>query len=160
EIETKVVGPAQGIWLERLELEHDNLRAALAWSLKCSDECGVMSDEFGVLTHHSSLITHHYSEAALRLCGALQRFWQGRGHLWEGRRWYAAVLSRTANQAGTQARAKALNGAGVLANFQGDYAAACAYFEESLSIRREIGDKQGIADSLVGLGNMTCFRGD
>jgi non-specific serine/threonine protein kinase len=133
-------GPEQGRWLSRLEAEHANLRAALAWSMHNRQEVG--------------------AAAALRLCGALHHFWWVRGYLDEGRRWCAAALE-LADAAGRSAeRARVLNNTGVLARMQGDYAAARAYHEQALAIRREIGDQPGIAASLNGLGNMVCGQGD
>ena len=65
-------GADQAAWLQRLEVEHDNFRTALDWSL------------VGTETH-----------CGLRLCGALHRFWLSRGHFWEGREWCARLLDRT-----------------------------------------------------------------
>ncbi|MDQ3461386.1 MAG: tetratricopeptide repeat protein [Deinococcota bacterium] len=133
--EPQLVGDQQGDWLTRLEAEHDNLRAALAWGERSKRH-----------------------ELALRLAGALWRFWQARGYLSEGRGWLAKALSQ-AGMATTAARAKALNGAGMLAWFQGDYSAARSHFEESLAIRREVGDKQGIAASLSNLASIDYQQG-
>jgi hypothetical protein len=106
--------PDHGVWLERLEAEHDNLQAVLEWS---------QGEDQG-------------AEVGLRLAAALWRFWLVHGHLREGRRWLAAVLagSRGALPA---VQAPALSGAGALAEDQGDYAAARAFFEASLALRRE-----------------------
>ncbi|OGG46571.1 MAG: hypothetical protein A3F84_18045 [Candidatus Handelsmanbacteria bacterium RIFCSPLOWO2_12_FULL_64_10] len=137
EAEPELRGPQQAEWLIRLEEEHDNLRAALRWSIERGE-----------------------AEQGLRLGGALWRFWEVRGHLTEGRERLTKVLALAGTSGRTGARAKALNGAGVLASRQGDYAAARAFHEESLGIRRELGDKQGIAASLNNLGNVSYYQGD
>jgi predicted ATPase len=133
-------GPQQARWLERLELEHDNLRAALRW---CVEQGEV--------------------ERGLRLGGALSRFWEVRGHLSEGRARLTDVLGLGAGMGPgprTAARATALNGAGSLAWRQGDYGAARSQLEESLMIRRKLGDRQGIASTLNNLGNVATHQGD
>ena len=133
----KLNGAEQAAWLQRLEEEHDNLRAGLEWSLV---EAG--------------------SQRRLRLCGALYRFWWSRGYLSEGREWCARALGRPGAEERTPERAKVLHAAGVLAYQQGDYAAAKSLNEESLSIRRQLGDRKGIADSLNNLGLVVCDQGD
>ena len=138
EAEPKLTGAEPGTWLNVLETEHDNLRAAL----------------------EESQSRPQGSEASLRLCGALWRFWETRGYLAEGREWCEAALGREQATDGTAASAKVWNGAGALAWLQGDYAAARAYYEQSLAIRREIGDRQGIALSLNGLGNVAMYQRD
>ena len=72
ESEPELRGPQQGEWLERLEMEHDNLRAALSWALGQEEE----------------------TELELRLGGALGEFWHLRGYLSEGRRWLQAGLAK------------------------------------------------------------------
>ena len=114
-------GAEQAKWLARLEEEHENLLAAL--------ECSLSQETQGL--------------EGLRFCGALQQFWWTRGHLSEGRAWCERALGEMGSQDRTQERAKTLNGAGVLARMQSDYASARAYHEESLTIFREIGDRQG-----------------
>jgi predicted ATPase/class 3 adenylate cyclase len=138
EAEPQLFGPEQVLWMGRLEAEHDNLRAALAW---CE------ADSEG-------------AEAGLRLAGALGEFWSVRGHYREGREHLGRALGREEAQARTAARAKALNGAGVLANGMDDWALVRALHEESLSIRRELGDRQGIARSLNDLGNVALEQGE
>ena len=135
EAEAQLLGPEQGAWLERLEEELENLRSALAWT-DASDQ----------------------AEVALRLAGALWRFWFMRGHLHEGREQLHMALSKSAER--TAARANALHGAGSLAIYQGDYAAARDLNEESLTIRRELGDKQGTASALHNLGAIAHHQGD
>ncbi|HZO91340.1 MAG TPA: tetratricopeptide repeat protein [Chthonomonadaceae bacterium] len=138
EAKEKLKGPEQAEWLERLEIEHDNLRAALDY---CQEQ------EEG-------------TEAGLSLAGALQRFWEARGYLSEGRERLVQALERAADSEPSKARAYALNGAGVLALRQGDYVAARSFHEQSLALRRELGNKQGIAASLGNLGIVAHIQGD
>ena len=137
EADPKLRGAEQAAWLRRLEEEHDNLRSALGWSLV---ETGSM--------------------AALRLCGALGRFWWTRGYFAEGRQWCTRVLGKAGAGERTRERAYVLNGAGVLSHLQADHSAAKACHEESLAIRRELGDRWGTAGSLVGLGNLALNQRD
>jgi predicted ATPase/class 3 adenylate cyclase len=136
--EPELRGPDQKAWLNRLELEHDNLRAALEWSMN--------SD----------------AEAGLRLAGALWRFWDIRGYLGEGREWSSQILALPGASSCTIERANVLYGAGVLAYSQSDYAAARALYEESLTIQRELGalGRKGVADALHGLGNLALRQDD
>jgi len=174
--EPKLLGPEQVVWLERLETEHDNLRAALEWS---------KMEEGG-------------AEAWLRLAGALHEFWHMRGHHSEGREWLEGALSACARTPGPL-RAKALYGAGELtwdqdpvrgeellreslslfgglkdvsgvayslhhlahaAEEQAEYGRAVALFDESLARFREIGDRWGVGWSLHCLGAQTLNQGD
>src|SRR6266540_301263 len=134
--EPKLEGPEQAAWLERLETEHDNLRAALTWS---------QTDPSGL-------------EAGLRLAGPMCWFWVVRGHLREGRERLSGLLVRS--PAPTMARATGLNGAGYLAFTQGDYDQARGLLEESLALWRTFGDKRGIAIALGHLGRMAHGQGD
>ena len=134
--EAALTGPHQAAWLKRLETEHDNLRAALGWATACGE-----------------------AETALRLAGSLWRFWQMRGHVREGRRWLAAALALPAPDA-PATRGKALNGAGVLAFQQGEYAASRALHGEDLALRRALGDDRGVAQALNNLGVVARTDGD
>jgi tetratricopeptide (TPR) repeat protein len=129
--EPELTGPQQVMWLNRLEEEHDNLRAALEW-LGRKAEVG----------------------KSLRLGGALWRFWVVRGHLREGQERLSALLALAGASVRTEARAKVLTGAGTLAHNRGECALARALFEESLAIWRELGDKAGSASALNNLGWM------
>jgi predicted ATPase/Flp pilus assembly protein TadD len=133
--EPELIGPNQAEWLERADREHDNLRAALAWSLKSGGE-----------------------EAGLRLAYVLWQFWDVRGHLSEGRKWLDKVLAKNAGVSAL--RAKVLNGAGRLACHQGDYPKAHAFHEESLALYRELEDKRGIASQLNNLGIIASYQAD
>ncbi len=138
EARPQLVGARQAHWLNRLEREHENLRAAL-------DYC--REDPAG-------------GEAGLRLGAALQQFWWTRGYLAEGRERLAALLARPEARERTAARAGALNGAGVLAWFLGDRAAARTSHEESLPIARELHDLPCIARSLGNLGILAKDLGE
>ncbi|MFL5733845.1 MAG: tetratricopeptide repeat protein [Chloroflexia bacterium] len=130
-------GPEQAEWLQRLEEEHDNLRAALDWNASYD------------------LVMYG------RLAGALWRFWYVRGYLNEGRRWVEAALELDEGKvlpAGL--RAAICYGAGALAFNQGDHRRALAFFNESLGLNREVGDTGGIADCLDGLGLVATQQGD
>jgi tetratricopeptide (TPR) repeat protein len=125
--------------LHQLELEHNNLRAALAW---CRE------DATGGPT-------------GLRMAGALGRFWDIRGHWAEGRGWLAGALAHPAAQACTLARGWALARAGGLAAWPyADFEAARLLWEESLAIAEELGDQNLRSYSLVELGQMARERGD
>ena len=138
EAEPHLRGAKQTVWLEWLEAEHDNLRAALRWSV------GKGSGGQG-----------------LQLAGALWRFYYLRGYFTEGRGWLMAVLAQDGTiPVPVALRARALNGAGNLAEYQGDYARAAALHEESLALRRALGDSCGIAGSLNNLGNLAERQGD
>jgi predicted ATPase len=129
-------GPEQDMWLARLEQEHDNLRAALRWA-----------------------VGRREGELGLRLAGSLCSFWHMRGYLSEGRGWLEAALA-SSGLAAPVVQARVLNGAGILAFVQGDYDRATALLEEALVLRREFGDKQGIATSLNNLGMVASTQGD
>ena len=119
---------AHSTWLERLGEEHDNIRAALRWSIDSGEP-----------------------EAGLRIAGALWRFWQVRSHLAEGRRWVEELLVVPAAQARTTARAKALGAEGSLAYFTSDRETLRRAYEESLAIYRELGDRKGEAEGRYNL---------
>jgi predicted ATPase len=103
-------GPDQLEWLERLEIEHDNMRAALTWALECKEV-----------------------EVALRLGGALSLFWFMRGHYSEGRRWLEEALAIEV-RGSPEERAMALAGVGWLAWQQGDLDRAQEVCEEGLQL--------------------------
>jgi predicted ATPase/class 3 adenylate cyclase len=178
EAEPELKGPDQLEWFERLEAEHDNLRAVLSWSLESGD-----------------------TELGLQLAGALGEFWYARGHYREGKRWLEAALAKDGGSALAAARAKALEAVGWLVNergdiegaeaaaeegltlsaqagiestrkasflrmlgatarIRGDHERANELYEESLALSREAGDRWGIAHSLITLGSTALMRGD
>ena len=142
----QIRGPWQAEWLERLEREHDNLRAALRWSLKETHDAG-------------AAIPGRHLEIALRLCQALIGFWQIHGYYSEGRSNLEHVLAASEGMK-TPLRAQALNDAAMLVNIQGDTTRAGALAEESLILYRELGDQEGIALALYQLGHVAWLKGD
>ncbi len=126
--DVQLQGAGQQVWLERLEADRDNLRAALG-----------RSQEAGQV------------EETMRLAGALVNFWSLRGQWSEGRRWLEGTLSE-GHRASEAARAKVLYGAGYLAWRQGDFARAAALSEDSRTLYSRLGDKQGLAYALLTLG--------
>jgi predicted ATPase/class 3 adenylate cyclase/DNA-binding CsgD family transcriptional regulator len=129
-------GPDQGHWLRRLEVEHDNLRTALAWSQEADAELG------------------------LQLVGVLWHFWYRRGYWREGRAWIERLLARAQTTTPSRSRAWALFGAWVLASLEGDAVAARARSEESLAIFRALGKTRGLAYALMAVGAETRGPGD
>jgi predicted ATPase/class 3 adenylate cyclase len=128
-------GPEQGDWLARLTAEHDNLRESL------------------VAAAHLEPPADH-----LRLAGALWRFWWVRGHLTEGRqRLDEALARRGEGEITPEVLARALDGAGVLAEAQGDIDRAAALHDEALTLWRLAEDSAGEARSLENLGIIELF---
>jgi predicted ATPase/DNA-binding XRE family transcriptional regulator len=122
-------GPEQVAWLDRLQSEYDNTRAALTWSFGAAPD----------------------AEAGVRLAAGLLWFWDLRGYLTEGRTWLKRALTRESRVSGPT-RAMALLGAGWLACEQGDPSQAVSWLEESLALFREQGDQRGSAWALDFLG--------
>jgi non-specific serine/threonine protein kinase len=129
-------GPHLLAWLDRLEREHANLRAAVRW---CQAQGEV--------------------ELGLRLAGALREFWRHRGQPTEARAWLAALLALPGAGVVSAARALALYGAGALAYYQGDHAAASALLEQSANTCQELPDLPGRARAL-GLLSVVRLRQD
>jgi predicted ATPase/DNA-binding SARP family transcriptional activator/DNA-binding CsgD family transcriptional regulator len=139
--EPELIGPDQASWLERLAIEHANLRAALSWAL---DPEGAQPEE--------------RAESGLRLAAALGRFWYAHGPS-EGLRWLEKGLA-TGGTSPKSVRAKALGQAGYLAIWQGDYEEAVAMLEESLALFKKLKDKPSAATLLANLGTAAVHRGD
>jgi non-specific serine/threonine protein kinase len=130
----------QAIWLEQLEDEHDNIRAAFQWAR----ERGEAGDG-------------EAAEIGLRLAIGLQRFWEVRVHLREGLERTMSVLA--IGRPGGALRASALTVAGTLADVCGDYEIARSMHEESIEILRELGDMSSLIDTLQALGNVYFSQG-
>jgi tetratricopeptide (TPR) repeat protein len=139
EAEPELSGADQLACLERLEAEHDNMRAALQWSLEKEPE------------------------TAFRLVGMLARFWEIRSDISEGSRWLEAALRQsgrpnTITEAAT--RAKLLSEAGTFAFYRADYDHAIGLHGEALELYRELGDDSGVAFALLCLGAQHMEKGD
>jgi predicted ATPase/DNA-binding CsgD family transcriptional regulator/Tfp pilus assembly protein PilF len=127
--------PEQAVWLTRLNAEHDNLRAALAWAIA------------------------HDAEFGVRIADALWLYWYIQGHLAEGQRWLERSLA-TGTDVSPAIRAAALNNLGNLVYELGDLARAQSLYEQSLALRQEISDRSGVAVCLNNLGMLATARGD
>jgi len=126
-------GAQRQAWLERLEAEHENMRAAL----------GLTTTRDGDRL------------AGLRLAGALFPFWWFSGVYWsEGRAWLLRFIDDVPAGSADPVRAKALNAAGVLAHNQADAQSARTLLQESVAIRRTLPDRRGLASSLNNLANV------
>ncbi|CAN5125094.1 hypothetical protein BH20ACT24_BH20ACT24_08120 [soil metagenome] len=130
----ELAGPEQVTWLDRLEADHDNLRAAIAW------------------------LGAHDLQLCLRLVVALRRFWYVRGHLSEGRRHLEEAIRRTDGP--PQLRQRAVTAAAALALIQGDYGEATRHAEETVEVARAGGDVSSLANALSNLGAIVLAAGD
>jgi predicted ATPase/class 3 adenylate cyclase len=136
--EPRLWGPEDATWLDRLEQEHDNMRAALSWALE-----------------------HEEAELALKLSGALRWFWHMGGYYGEGRSWLEAALTNERHTSSARARAEALEGVGWLANQQGDLERAETAAEQGLQLCAEAGLGVVVAADLQNvLGDGARHRGD
>ena len=128
-------GPREDFWLERLEAEHDNLRAALEWSRTEKDG----------------------AEAGLRLVGALHFFWWHRDYANEGMRWTEGALARS-NEAPPSALPRALAAATHFAWRRADYGLATTLGEKGLALCRELEDKESTGELLLHLGTIATIQ--
>jgi tetratricopeptide (TPR) repeat protein len=126
-------GPEMQVWLDRIETEHGNVRAGLT--------------------------NAPAPESRLQLAIDVHRFWFIRGYLTEGRDWLEGALHDGGGENPAR-RAKALNCAGILAWRKGDLRAAHKHFVESLDIRKQLGDINGVAVTLNNLGLIADDEGD
>jgi predicted ATPase/class 3 adenylate cyclase len=135
EAEPELIGAHQREWFDRLAVEHDNLRAAIAWGLEASPR------------------------EALEIVKALFWFWQARGHQGEGRAWTDAALAHPSAAAADALRQGALLAAGSLAWVAGEHAAADRQLAESADIAHALGDTRARAIALSLLGHTRVFAG-
>jgi predicted ATPase/class 3 adenylate cyclase len=130
-------GGSQVPWLDRLEADHDNLRAALRWAIESGDV-----------------------ETAQRLGTALWRFWQIRGFIAEGTDTLNAILAMPGGDAPTTARMHLNGAAGGLAWWRADIPAATSLYTEQLALARQLGDAAGTADALFNLTHTAFAAGE
>jgi predicted ATPase/DNA-binding CsgD family transcriptional regulator len=126
-----------GAHLARMELEHDNMRAALTW---------------GLLDANSP-------ELGLRLAGELTYFWFLGGHYREGRSWLQQAMTVTPVPSERE-RARVVYGAGFLTYSPGDYRTADALLSEALALYRKLDDPYGIGPALASLGIVCLYQGE
>ena len=138
EAELEYRGPRQAEFLERLEGAHDELRAALGWSIA------------------------NEPPLAASLAGSLSRFWLIRGHLEEGRNWLRQALAAatTDQPLPDEVRAKALAGSGMLTILEGTYDTAQAELDSALALDRTRQDAAGVANVLNLMGIVAILRDD
>jgi predicted ATPase/class 3 adenylate cyclase len=137
EAQPQLRGADQEAWLDRLEADHDNLRAALRWSSA----------------------TGANATLGMRLADALFQFWYVRGYFGEAYSWISGLLA-VGQDVPADVRAEALAGAGVMAWQQGDYATSRRLHEECLTIQSTAGDRVAIARALINLGAVDFDQGD
>jgi non-specific serine/threonine protein kinase len=131
--ELRLRGSDQMVWLARTEREHDNIRAALAWSQGTPDT----------------------AEVGLHLAGEMWPFWYMRSHYSEWRRWLDGTVALRGEAPGA-----VLFGAAGLAMARAEYETAEALLKETLVRCRERGDRWHTAAALLGLGRLEYIRGN
>jgi tetratricopeptide (TPR) repeat protein len=132
-----IEGADQPVWIDRLDRDRGNLRAALDWLTRTGN-----------------------AEWGLRMASALLRYWELRELFVEGRRRLSALLALQGASAPTPLRAKALFAAGAMAAGQRDYRSEMPLFHESLQIYRELGDRQGIGVAMNAIAIALKDQGD
>jgi non-specific serine/threonine protein kinase len=123
-------------WLDRLEAELDNLRAALEWAYSSGQP-----------------------ELGLRLAVTLERFWQYHAHIDEGRQWLERGLG-SSGDLDPRVRADALGLAGWLTRFHWDQERAATLLADAIQAQRALGDQRGYADATDSLADLAFFQGD
>jgi predicted ATPase/class 3 adenylate cyclase len=135
-VQPQIMGAEKGRWLDLLDVEHDNLRAAIGWAMDAGEV-----------------------ETAMRLVSALWRFWQMRGHLAEGLGHAAAATAMPDADRYPECLARALDAAGGLAYWMADGERASAFYERALDLHRELGNRAGEAWVLYSLAFTEMYWG-
>jgi predicted ATPase/class 3 adenylate cyclase/transcriptional regulator with XRE-family HTH domain len=139
EADRAMLGPSEQVWLDRLEMDHDNFRAALAWALGPPRPAN--------------------PALGARLALALWRFWFVRGYLSEGRQWMEAALAAP-DAISSEQQARAYFRAGALAENQADFSRAEALLGDALRLYRETGDQAGVSNTLMSLAAVAINSGE
>ena len=134
--EPRIQAAQSAEWLDRLELERDNLRAALKWSLE------------------------NKPEVAARIATATRNFWLLHSHLTEGYKWMRAVYDLGGDTLPVESRLKVLNSLGLMARFLGDHDAARDAYEQGMTAGESANDRKGVAVASRGLGLIAMHNGD
>lgn len=134
----EMYGPKAMAWIARLENDHDNLRSAVNWAVRSSDQTAI----------------------ALRIAGSLAQFWTLRGYLQEGYSITVAALEHAGAESSIDLQARANLGAARLAYRQNNLEAAEEHYSQALQLSREIDAGKWIAECLVGLGMVDSERGE
>lgn len=129
--------PDAALWMDHLEQEHNNFRAALEW-----------------------IVSAGAGDQGLLLGSGLWRFWEMRGYMTEGRRWLETLLGLPDADTCTIAKAGALFGLGRFAYNHADFGRAHDLFEESRAVAIDCDDDSFIAGSLMQLGHVALVQGD
>ncbi len=135
--DAELTGPQQALYFDALQRDHDNLRAALTWCLEAGD-----------------------TTLALRLGGAMGRFWLMRGYVTEGVRWLHALLELPFCPADKAARARVLMAATRLEATRGEYARAKDLVHEALGLWRELDSRTRTAQCMSTVGAISALEGD
>jgi predicted ATPase/class 3 adenylate cyclase len=125
---SQVMGSDKRVWLDRLEEDHDNARAAIGWAIDTGD-----------------------AATALRLGATLWRFWQMRGHLAEGLERVSRALALPRAHEHPAARADALSAAAGLAYWLADSEGSRMLYAEEIEAREALGDRRGLAEAYYGI---------
>ncbi len=134
--ESELHGPSQAIWFERLEHEHDNIRAALTWSVQ-----------------------HDAAEIGLRLASALWWFWPTYGHVREGHQWFERLLPQIDTVA-PDVQCRGLLGAAGLAWYQGRFEQSSVLAQQLVVLSRTIGDSRAAGLACTLLAVHAAYRGE
>ena len=136
EAASQLTGVEYETWLKRLDADYPNIRAAISSSIEAAD-----------------------AETALRFGSVLWRYWDIRGYLSEGRRWLELILKLDSSEY-PLLRSNVLSSAGILAWSARDLDASRSMHEQSLLLRRQLGDKQRTASTLNNMGLVAQDQGD
>ena len=144
EAEEALMGSEQRAWQARLDDEHNNIQVTFDW----------------LASAEARFVQARPEEAALRMAGALWRYWEVRGHVAEGREQLLPLLAAADPETPAIVRARGHLGAGICTWYQGDFETATAHYETSVELYRGLGDRRGVARPLTYLGWLNTYRGE